>query len=112
MEQKQLTWVFWAGTLENLCHVWNQRSRIADFGAKKRSLNLGPKVSYLDIFGLKFNKTFVIFEIDTLNSPYFQNSAKKQRWLNLGSKMPCFGIFELEFENNIVEFEISPLEFV
>ena len=46
---------------------------------KKKSLNLGPKVSYLDIFGLKFNKTFVIFEIGTLNSPYLQNSAKKQR---------------------------------
>ena len=69
-------------------------------------------MSYLDIFGPKFNKTFVIFEIGTLNSPYLQNSAKKQRRLNLGSKMPYLGVFELEFENNIVEFEISPLEFV
>ena len=33
---------------------------------KNKSLTLSPKMSYLGIFGLEFQKTIVIFEISTL----------------------------------------------
>ena len=33
---------------------------------EKRYLHLGQKILYLDIFGLEFEKTIVIFEINAL----------------------------------------------
>ena len=33
---------------------------------KQKCINLGPKIPYLGIFGLKFRKTIVIFEISPL----------------------------------------------
>ena len=34
-----------------------------DFVQQKKCLNLGPKIPYLGIFGMEFEKGFVIFEI-------------------------------------------------
>ena len=67
---------------------------------------------YFSIFGLEFQKPFVILEISTLKFFYLQNFMKNQERLYLGPKMPNLGIFGLEFETNIVIFEISTLEFV
>ena len=60
---------------------------------------------YLRICGLEFEKTIVVFGINTLKFVYLQNFTKKQKCLNLG-------IFGLEFENNLVIFKISTLGFV
>ena len=46
---------------------------------------------YLDIFGLEFQKTIVIFEVSTLEFVKFQNFVKKWKCLNFGMKMPKFG---------------------
>ena len=39
--------------------------RMQSFMLKKK-ITLGPKLAYLGIFGLKFEKAIVIFEISTL----------------------------------------------
>ena len=44
---------------------------------KQKYVNLGPKMPYLDIFGLEISKTIVIFEITTLELVYLQNFLKK-----------------------------------
>ena len=52
---------------------------------------------YLGIFGLEFQKTIVIFEINSFEFVYLQNFAGKQNCLNLGPKMPYLVISEQEF---------------
>ena len=54
------------------------------------------------IFGLEFEKTVVIFEINTLEFVKKQNFVKNKKWkcLNLGPKMPYLGIFGLEVLKN------------
>ena len=39
---------------------------LENFAKKQKCLNLEPKMSYLSIFKLEFEKTIVIFEISTL----------------------------------------------
>ena len=43
-------------------------SNLINFVKKWKCLNLGPKMPYLGIFGLEFQKAIVIFEISTLKS--------------------------------------------
>ena len=74
--------------------------------------NLGPKMPYLGVFGLEFQKNYCHIEISTLKFVYLQNFTKKQKCLNSGPKMPDLGIFGLKFESNILIFEISTLKFV
>ena len=55
--------------LKNYCHISNQHPQIckfANFGKKQKRLNLGPKIPFLDIFGLEFTKSVFVFEINTL----------------------------------------------
>ena len=55
--------------LKNYCRIWNQHPQIcliAKFLKKQKCLNLGPKISFLGIFGLGFENNIVIFEISTL----------------------------------------------
>ena len=67
---------------------------------------------HLAILGLDFQKTIVLFEINSLEFVKFQNFAKKQKCMNLGLKMPNFHIFCLEFRRSVVIFEFSTLEFL
>ena len=53
---------------------------------------------YLRIFGLKFLKTIVIFEISTLKFVKLQNFPKKQKCLNLGPKMPYWVFLGYNFK--------------
>ena len=64
------------------------------------------------IFGLEFQKPFVIFEISTIKFVYLQNFTKNQKCLYLGPKMPDLHIFGMAFKNNIVISEVSTLDFV
>ena len=52
---------------------------------------------HLAIFGLDFQKTIVLFEINSLEFVKLQNFAKNQKCLNLGPKWPNFHIFGLDF---------------
>ena len=50
---------FWAGIWKYYCHVSNHGPQIClvpKFGVKKKSLNFGPKVPCLGIFGMEFEK--------------------------------------------------------
>ena len=47
---------------KDYCHIWNQKIRIC----QRQKLNLGSKLSYLGISGLKFEKTIISYEISTL----------------------------------------------
>ena len=85
------------------CKVWCKT---------KKSLNLGPKILYLYIFGLEFENNIVIFEISALKFVSVQILVQKEKSLNLGSTMPYLGILNLEFEDNNVMSEISFLQFV
>ena len=46
---------------------------------------------YLDIFGLKFETNFVIFEISTLEFVQSQNFVKKTKMLKFGTNNALFG---------------------
>ena len=52
--------------LKNYCHIWNQHTWIcwicqnAKFLRKKTFVNLGPRIPYLGIFRLKFQKNIII----------------------------------------------------
>ena len=48
----------------------------------------------LSIFGLEFQKTIAVFEINSFEFAYLQNFAEKQKCLNLGMKMPYLPIFD------------------
>ena len=66
--KKSLFRYFWARILKN---IWNQHLQISVIvrlceKKKKKRINLGPKMSDLDIFGLEFENNIVIFEISTL----------------------------------------------
>ena len=77
LEPNCLIWVYWRAILKNYCPFCNQHSRIcliAKFGVqKKQSLNLGPKIPNLSVFGLKFENTIVIIEIRALEIVLFQS---------------------------------------
>ena len=60
---------------------------------------LVPKMSYLGIFRLEFEKHIVIFEISVLEFVLLQKFGAKLKILNLGPKIRGFGTFGLEFEN-------------
>ena len=49
---------------------------------QKNSLNVGPKSSYLGIFGLELEKAISIFQFFQT-----QNFVQKQKSLNLGPKL-------------------------
>ena len=71
--------------------IWNQGTKfclIAKFWEKtkmrkciillknKKCLHLGPKIGDLGIFGMEFEKNFIIFEINTLKFFYLQKFLK------------------------------------
>ena len=68
---------------KNYCQISNQHPQICIFAKllRKRCLNLGPKISYLGIFGLEFSKTIVIFEIRTLK---FDKNESLTHTVNFG----------------------------
>ena len=76
-------------------------------------LNVGLKLFYLGIFGLKPEKVTVpwFFHISTLK--FFQTKfCSKIKILNFGTKIVLIRYFGLEFQKTNVEFEISILEFI
>ena len=80
---------------------------------KKTFLNVGPKLFYLGIFGLKLEKPTVlwIFYISTLK--FFRTKfCPKLKVLKFGTRIVLIGYFGLEFQKTDVEFEINILEFV
>ena len=78
----------------------------------QRCLNLGPKMSYLGVFGPDFSKNYChIRNQPASNLSNMILQKKKKICLNLGPKIPYLGLFELEFLKSIVIFEISTLEF-
>ena len=63
---------------------------------------------YLDIFGLKFQKGIVIFEINTLE--YFLKQSFEWKWksLNLGPAMPYLGVLGSDFEKVLSYLKLAP----
>ena len=49
---------------KSYCHIWNQD--LQSLMQKQKSVNVGPKLPYLDIFELKFEKIIFIFKIITI----------------------------------------------
>ena len=45
---------------------------------QQKCLNLGPKIPYLGIFGLKVSEDIAIFEISTLEFVEVQNFTRKE----------------------------------
>ena len=52
---------------------------------------------YLGIFGIKFQKTIIIFETSNRKFVILEKLPKKQNWRMLAPKMDYIAIFELEF---------------
>ena len=63
-------------------------------------LKFETKVTLIGHFGLKFQKTNVVFEITILEFIYIQSFIQKQKTLNLGPKKPDLGIFVLQFNKS------------
>ena len=106
---------FWVGIWKWNCHIWNQHPQIClilEFNLQIKFLKFGTKMPYLSSFGLEFERSYVIFEISTLEFVWLKNFKKKAKCINLRLKMPYLGHFWLQFEKNIVIFEIATLEFV
>ena len=82
---------------------------------KWKCVNLGPKMSYLQIFALEFENYIIIFEISVPSNlcnwkilwNYENASIWEWKCLNLVLKMPYLGDFGLEIWKTIVIFEIS-----
>ena len=55
----------------------------AKFSAKRKIHKFGTKMSYLDVFGLGYENSIVIFQISKLEFVYLLNFVKKQKYLNL-----------------------------
>ena len=70
-----------------------------------------PKLSYLGIFGIEFEKTIVIFEIRTLEVIKIERFMLNKNKLNLGAKLPYLCIFWLKFKKSILIFESATTEF-
>ena len=77
----------------------------------KKTLNLGPKIPYLGIFGLQFNKNY--YQIFNQYSRICETIKfhPKQQKNNLGPKM-LYWVFGLECSKTIVIFVINALQFV
>ena len=76
----------------------------------KKTLNLGPKIPYLGIFGLQFNKNYYqIFNQYSRICETIKFHPKPKK--NLGPKM-LYWVFGLECSKTIVIFVINALQFV
>ena len=75
----------------------------------KKTLSLGPKISYFGIFGLQFCEIMIIFEITFAEKQSFVRNKSPS---NLITKMLHLSIFRLKSGKYIVLiFEISTHEF-
>ena len=68
-----------------------------NFATNLNCLNFRPEMPYLGIFGIKFQKTIIIFETSNRKFVILEKLPKKQNWRKLAPKMDYIGIFELEF---------------
>ena len=89
--------------LDSKCHI----------SGKKSFLKIGPKWSYLGIFGLELEKATVC-SILHQHPQIFPNtkSRPKIKTFKFGTKAALIGCFGLEFQKTNVVFEISILKFV
>ena len=76
---------------------------------RNKFLNVGPKFSYLGIFGLELKKDTELWYFTSAPSNFSRN---KKKILKFGTKTALIGYFWLEFQKSNVVFEISILEFV
>ena len=70
--------------------LWLTSSNLTRFKTvhvKKTTLNLGAKMFYLGIFGIKFEKTIVASKIGSLEYVYMQNVKEKEGRLTVGPNM-------------------------
>ena len=85
------------------CDILQQHPQIfsnTKFRPKIKILKFGTKTALIGYFGLEFQKTNIVFEINILEFVNMQPSIQKQKNLNLGPKIPYLGIFWLQFNKN------------
>ena len=58
-----------------------------------KPLRLGPKITYLAIFGIYFQKYYCLFQIKALEFSYLQTLVQKWKFFNLGPQLPYFEHF-------------------
>ena len=76
-------------------------SQLQNFVKKQKFLNLGPKISYLGVFGLELKeKTIVIFEISTLGFFLIAKYCELMKMPKFGTKSALFGYFGARILNN------------
>ena len=61
----------------------------------KEGLNLGQKIPYLDIFGLKIKKKVLYLKWALSNLSNCKIFQRKEKCLNLGPKIPDLSVFRL-----------------
>ena len=87
-----------------------------DISCKKTFLNVGPKLSYLGIFGLELEKATVLWYFTSASSNFSKDKLfsknKNPDFLKCWTKIALIGYFGLELQKTNVVFEISILEFV
>ena len=85
------------------CDILHQHPQIfpnTKFRPKIKILKFGTKTALIGYFGLEFQKTNIVFEINILQFVNTQRSIQKQKILNFGPKTLYLGIFGLQFNKN------------
>ena len=80
---------------------------------KKTFLNVGPKLSYLGIFGLELEKATVLWYFTSVPSNFSKRKIHlKIKILKFATKIALNGSFGLEFQKTNAIFKINILKFV
>ena len=86
-------------------HIWNQFPPIClirDFCRKTKMSKFGSKNAMFGYSCTKIKKkSFVAFEISTLEFVLLQNFSKKQKHLNMGYNLPYSGVLGSSFEKHL-----------
>ena len=90
---------FWARILKNYCQVCNQHFRIcliAKFCEETKMQNLGPKMPYLVVFGLEFQKKLLSYWNPHPQICLFAKFHEKTKMPKFWTKNAWFGYFWTE----------------
>ena len=95
-KNKCLIWVFWAATLKNIFHIWNQRSwicLIAKYGGKTKILKFGTKNSFFGYFWVEILKSCCYILNDPLQICLISKLFERMEIIKFENKNALFVYF-------------------
>ena len=108
-KNKCLIWVFWAATLKNIFHIWNQRSwicLIAKYGGKTKILKFVTKNSFFGYFWVEILKSCCYILNDPLQICLISKLFERMEIIKFENKNALFVYFWGRGLKIVVIFEI------